>query len=173
MKVLARVGDREFALEVTRDGATYQVSIEGRAAPAVVEGHGALRAVTLDNHTVETAAWPLAAAGDAPRGESTWDVVAAGRLHAVRLVDPLRAGRRGDEADHAGGPTEVRAVMPGKIVAILAAEGDAVEAGQGLLVVEAMKMENEITAPRAGRVVSVKVTQGEAVESGAPLLILE
>ena len=63
--------------------------------------------------------------------------------------------------------------MPGKVVALLAAEGDAVEAGQGLLVVEAMKMENEITAPRAGRVTAIKVKQGEPVESGAPLLILE
>ena len=173
MRILARVGDREFALEVARDGATYRVSIEGRPAAAIVAGRGPLRAVTLGDRTVETAAWPLAAAGDAARGESTWDVVAGGRQHAVLLVDPLRGGRRGDDADHPGGPTEVRAVMPGKIVALLAAEGDAVEAGQGLLVVEAMKMENEITAPRAGRVAAIKVKQGEPVESGAPLLILE
>jgi biotin carboxyl carrier protein len=99
--------------------------------------------------------------------------VAGGRLHAVRLIDPLRSGGRGEDAGHDGGPTEVRAVMPGKIVALLAAEGDPVEAGQGLLVVEAMKMENEITAPRAGRMSSIKVKQGEAVDSGALLLILE
>jgi biotin carboxyl carrier protein len=173
MKILARVGDRELALEVARDGATYHVSIEGRPAAAIVSGRGPLRAVTIDDRTVETAAWPLAAAGDAQRGESTFDVVAGGRLYTVRLADPLRAGRRGDEADHAGGPSEVRAVMPGKVVALLAAEGDVVEAGQALIVVEAMKMENEITAPRAGRVVSIKVKQGEPVESGAPLLILE
>src|SRR5437867_5018590 len=123
VRVLARVGDREFALEVSRDGATYYVSIEGRAAKAQVEGRGPLRAVTLDDRTVETAAWPLAAAGEASRGEPTWDVMAGGRLYSVRLVDPLRAGRRGDDEDHAGGPTEVRAVMPGKVVALLAAEG--------------------------------------------------
>jgi biotin carboxyl carrier protein len=173
MKVLARVGDREFALEVSRDGAAWHVSVEGRAAPAVVDGHGPLRTVALDDCTVETVAWPVAAAGDAARGESTWDVVAGGRLHAVHLVDPLRAGRRGDDTEHAGGPAEVRAVMPGKVVALLAAEGEAVEAGQGLLVVEAMKMENEITAPRAGRVAAIKVKQGEPVESGALLLVLE
>jgi biotin carboxyl carrier protein len=173
VRVLARIGDRELALEVTREGVTYHVTIEGRSAPAVVEGHGPLRAVTLDDQTVETAAWRSAAAGDAARGESTWDVVAGGRLHAVRLIDPLRSGGRGEDAGHDGGPIEVRAVMPGKIVALLAAEGDSVEAGQGLLVVEAMKMENEITAPRAGRMSSIKVKQGEAVESGALLLILE
>jgi len=173
MKVLARVGDREFALEVSRDGAAYQVSIEGREPKARVEGHGAIRTVTLNQLTVETAAWPVAAAGDGTRGETAWDVVAGGRLQEVRLVDPLRAGRRGEDADHAGGPTEVRAVMPGKVVAVLAAVGQEVETGQGLLVVEAMKMENEITAPRAGRVTAIQVKQGEPVDSGAVLLTLE
>jgi acetyl-CoA/propionyl-CoA carboxylase biotin carboxyl carrier protein len=59
------------------------------------------------------------------------------------------------------------------VVAVLAPEGKDVEAGAGLLVVEAMKMANEITAPRAGRVKSVAVSPGDAVETGALLAVLE
>jgi biotin carboxyl carrier protein len=63
--------------------------------------------------------------------------------------------------------------MPGKVVRVLVREGDEVEEGQGLVVVEAMKMENEIPAPRAGRVSAVKARPGLAVEAGATLVVVE
>ena len=63
--------------------------------------------------------------------------------------------------------------MPGKIVAVLVNEGDSVEAGQGLVIVEAMKMENELKAGKSGVVSSIKVTAGDTVESGALLLEIE
>jgi len=59
--------------------------------------------------------------------------------------------------------------MPGKVVRVLVAEGDTVEAGQGLLVVEAMKMQNEIKAPRSGRVVALAAREGATVAAGDPL----
>jgi biotin carboxyl carrier protein len=63
--------------------------------------------------------------------------------------------------------------MPGKVVRVLVAPGDDVQAGQGLVVVEAMKMENEIGSPRAARVKSVEVSPGQNVETGARLVVLE
>jgi biotin carboxyl carrier protein len=63
--------------------------------------------------------------------------------------------------------------MPGKVVRLLVAPGDAVTAGQGLIVVEAMKMQNEIKAPRAGRVLEVRAAEGATVAAGEALLILE
>ena len=63
--------------------------------------------------------------------------------------------------------------MPGKVVRVLVSAGDVVTIGQGLVVIEAMKMENEIGAPRAGRVKSVDVTPGQNVETGALLIVLE
>ena len=61
----------------------------------------------------------------------------------------------------------------GKVIAVLVAEGDAVEKGQGLVIVEAMKMENEVRSPINGEVKEIKVTPGETVEGGAVLLIVE
>ncbi len=63
--------------------------------------------------------------------------------------------------------------MPGKVVALLVAEGDVVEAGQGVIVVEAMKMENELKAAAAGTVASIEVAVGAAVQGGAALVVIE
>ena len=63
--------------------------------------------------------------------------------------------------------------MPGKVVRVLVAPGHEVRAGQGLVVMEAMKMENELRAPRAGRVSEIHVAERQAVETGALLLVLE
>jgi pyruvate carboxylase subunit B len=71
------------------------------------------------------------------------------------------------------GPAPIVAPMPGLIVRVTAAVGDRVNAGQGLVVIEAMKMENELRAQAAGRVKSVLVTPGTAVEKGAMLIELE
>ena len=90
---------------------------------------------------------------------------------SVELSDSARSGR--EELRKKGGVESVDAVMPGKVVRVLVAPQDEVHAGQGLVVVEAMKMENEIGAPRAGRVKSVDVTPGQNVETGARLVVLE
>ena len=63
--------------------------------------------------------------------------------------------------------------MPGKIIAILVAEGDSVEKGQGLVIVEAMKMENEVRSPIAGEIKEIKVKPGDTVDGGAVLVIVE
>jgi biotin carboxyl carrier protein len=71
------------------------------------------------------------------------------------------------------GPATIHSSMPGVIRALLVAEGDSVEAGQPLLILEAMKMENEICAEQDGQVTRLIVTEGQAVEGGAPLLSIE
>ena len=62
--------------------------------------------------------------------------------------------------------------MPGKVVKVLVAVGDSVEARQGLIVVEAMKMENELTVSRAGTVATIEVTEGTSVEAGRLLIVV-
>jgi len=91
----------------------------------------------------------------------------------ARAVLRERASRDRTAAGSAGGPLEIRAIIPGRIVAVAVAPGDTVRAGQTLLAVEAMKMQNELRAPRAGRVTRVPVGAGSTVELGDVLVVLE
>jgi biotin carboxyl carrier protein len=97
-----------------------------------------------------------------------------GELFHLRVVDE-RHQARGSLSVAGGleGPEVVRSPMPGKVVKLLVAQGDEVREGQGLVVVEAMKMENELRSPRSGRVVRIAVMEGAAVEGHAELVIIE
>jgi biotin carboxyl carrier protein len=98
----------------------------------------------------------------------------AGVVHA-RIAAAGGRGRRSTGAAPAasGGPQRVTAPMPGKIVKVLVKPGDAVEPRQGLVVIEAMKMENELRATREGRVKDVHVAEGDLVEAGRLLTVIE
>ena len=82
-----------------------------------------------------------------------------------------RLAEQGDP-DGSGGAGELRAAMPGKVVKLLGKVGDVVKAGQSLLVIEAMKMENELRSPGAGRITEIGVREGQAVEAGQLLVAL-
>ena len=99
-------------------------------------------------------------------------VHAGGRQFIVEVRDPRDASRH-SRAASGSGRQNISTPMPGKVVRTLVREGDAVEAGQGLVVVEAMKMQNEMKASRAGRVVEVRVRDGETVGAGDTLVVLE
>ena len=99
-------------------------------------------------------------------------VVVEGHRFEIEVRDPRRWSRRSDAAG-GGGVATLVAPMPGKVVRVLAAPGDAVEAGQGLVVVEAMKMQNEMKAPRAGRVVTITAKEGATVAAGDVLATVE
>ena len=88
-----------------------------------------------------------------------------------------RSGRRatasGAAADTTNGPVSIAAPMPGRVVKVLVSVGDRVAARQGLIVIEAMKMENELRAPRAGTVTAVNVASGAPVEAGIVVVVIE
>jgi biotin carboxyl carrier protein len=88
----------------------------------------------------------------------------------IDLKDAVKGAVLGRAAST--GPLKLIAPMPGKIVEVLVAPGDIVEAGQGVLIMEAMKMENELKTTRAGRVQEITVKEGQAVEMGALLIII-
>lgn len=95
-----------------------------------------------------------------------------GRLLSMEVFDPrdLRPGQ-GSIANH--GRQEITASMPGKVIRVLVAAGDAVEEDQGLVVVEAMKMQNEMKSPKSGRVVEVRVQANVTVSAGEILVVVE
>ncbi len=95
-----------------------------------------------------------------------------GERYPVMVEDPRRRNSaRREQQD--GGRALLNAPMPGKIVRVLAGEGDAVAAGQGIVVMEAMKMQNELKTPRAGRIASLPVREGDTVAAGAVLAVVE
>jgi biotin carboxyl carrier protein len=83
-----------------------------------------------------------------------------------------RRATRTPDAVAASGPAEIRAIIPGRIAAVRVVAGDAVEAGQSLLVIEAMKMQNELRAPRAGTIERVVVGQGDTIDAGDLLVVV-
>ena len=97
---------------------------------------------------------------------------AAGRRFAVEVRNP-RDASRGSRMAIGSGRQIVTAPMPGKVIRVLVAAGDLVETGQGLVVVEAMKMQNELKASRPGRVIEMRAREGETVGPGETLVVLE
>ncbi len=154
----ALVGEATHALEIEPLGdGRYRIAIDGRAR--IVDGRetgAGTFSLLIDHATAEVSV--------TSRGDE-FQVAVGGRTHRLRLLDE-RALRRQKSAAGADGAREVRAAMPGKVVAVLVEAGGKVERGQGLLVIEAMKMENEIASPRAGTVAEVRVKPGQAVEAG-------
>jgi biotin carboxyl carrier protein len=157
---------------------------------------GALLHVTLDGHThvvdarrvSDTALSLLVQNGNGDRpvqsvdaafashtAGADFDVHVAGRAIAVQVRQAGAFGRQKKQGGGgpSAGPQRVTSPMPGKIVRLLVKTGDQVEAKQGLVVVEAMKMENELRAARDGRVREVSVAEGQSVDAGAVLLVVE
>ncbi|HEX6202620.1 MAG TPA: biotin/lipoyl-containing protein, partial [Thermoanaerobaculia bacterium] len=150
-----------------------RVTVGGRVhhVDAAAVGDGAASLV-IDGEQREIAVHPLPAR---PGGGDRYRLTAAGTTvpAEVEVLDPLTHLARQAHAK-AGGPVrrEVTAYMPGRVVAVLVDEGSEVRAGQGVVVLEAMKMENEITAESDGVVRKVFVEVGQAVEGGDRLFEL-
>jgi biotin carboxyl carrier protein len=93
--------------------------------------------------------------------------------YAIAVMDPKRLHSAQSAGAHEHGAAEIVAPMPGKVVRVLVEAGAAVEAGAGIVVVEAMKMQNEMKAPKAGTVVAVNATVGSTVNAGDVLAVVE
>ena len=166
MKYEVFLDGAKLLVELVEAGGSYEISVDGKK---------------LDANTVEVA-------------PNTYSILLNGESHQIRVaprpdgtlalysgiaefraeVGDLRSWRgRRHGAFEAEGRQPVAAPMPGKVVRLLVAEGDRVEAGQGLVVVEAMKMQNEIRSPKSGRVGKLLANEGQPVNAGDVLLWVE
>jgi biotin carboxyl carrier protein len=151
--------------ETGRAGEAYReviTAVAGDGAPPPEVGRG--RAIVT----------PLRAA---PDGRRRLEVVVDGWRFELEVEDAARAdlrrrATREPDAAESSGPAEIRAIIPGRVAAVRVVAGDAVEAGRTLLIVEAMKMQNELRAPRAGTVERVAVGEGQTIENGDLLVVL-
>ncbi|PYT01002.1 MAG: hypothetical protein DMF63_04895 [Acidobacteria bacterium] len=143
-KVFARVDDREYELEVSEpETGVYLLKHNGKIFEASVQP-GDLTHVRIGQDELE-----------------------------IKLVDPRRLRGSGVGHEHGDGLAEIKTAMPGKVVSILQTVGATVEKGEGILVVEAMKMQNELKSPKAGVIKEIRVTEGAAVSAGDILATIE
>jgi biotin carboxyl carrier protein len=167
VKVTTLVDGSERQLELTppnEPGDPYHFSLDGLVGQAdireVVPG---VYSVLLGSRSFEA---------KIEYGESGYSVAVGGRRYEIAVRDPRKLAS-GSAAATEAGPRKLTAPMPGKVVRVLVEEGQHVEMGQGLVVVEAMKMQNEIKAPKAGVVKAIHVQQGGSVSAGQALLVVE
>ena len=106
-------------------------------------------------------------------GASVGFIVLGSERYAAEVRDPRALRSRRAAAADAAGPVRIIAPMPGKVVRVIAAAGTAVEAGDGVIVIEAMKMQNELKAPKKGVVQKVLADVGTAVNAGQALAIID
>jgi biotin carboxyl carrier protein len=169
------VGDRIRTISVVRNGALLHVTLDGHThiVDARRVSDSAL-SLLVQNGSGELPVQSIDAALAAKVTAGDYDVHLAGRSIAVQLRQAGAFGRQKKDGGTAGsGPQRIVAPMPGKIVRVLVKAGDTVTAKQGLVVVEAMKMENELRAARDGKVRELSVSEGQSVDAGAVLLVVD
>jgi biotin carboxyl carrier protein len=161
------VDGRTRIVTVVRTGATFAVTVDGhrrQVDAARITAHGmSLLVDTVSPH--DTVIVPGQTAGE-------MTVTVDGTAVPV-VVNGRRSRRRRDFADGGSGPQQLIAPMPGKVLRVLVKAGDVVEARQPLVVVEAMKMENELRAVRGGTVSEVHAHEGRSVDAGALLITIQ
>jgi biotin carboxyl carrier protein len=160
-------GRREATVEVTSQGpGVYEVEIGGRVRRVDAFRH--------DYGTVSLLVDTQSYSVQLERGPTLVKVHLRDSVYPIEMLDQRRLRmRRASGRFTAGGKQIVASPMPGKVVKLLARVGDEVKQGQGLVVIEAMKMENELKSPRDGKVTELTVVEGQAVEAGARLAVVE
>jgi biotin carboxyl carrier protein len=168
MKYAVRAGGRTWEVEISGEAPRYTVTIDGRRfdIDAMHLGDPSLLTLLLDRESV------LAhARADLQRG--FYNVAIRGKHRRLEVLDPLALASRSAAQSAATGRIVLEAPMPGMVVAVRVAPGDRVEAGTPLVVMEAMKMQNELLAEAGGVVREVRAAVGQAVESGAELVVFD
>ena len=161
--------------DATVDGRTIRVEVRARAGGYVVTLDG--RDLEVDHqetgpHFVSLLIGGRSYEAGLEKRPDGYDVVLAEDVLHVELRGASQAASAvARKAD--AGPARVLAPMPGRLVRVLVQPGQQVQAGEGLLVMEAMKMENELRSPRSGRVAELPVREGQAVETAALLVVVE
>lgn len=168
MKLKAQIGDREEELHVKVEDGRVSATVGDR----VYDLHVRLLAPESYLFFLGASVYECRLS-ERVKSKEVFEVDIRGRTYSVTIVDPkrLRSGLNSDRHHH--GVVEIRAPMPGKVVRVQIEAGASVEKGTGVIVVEAMKMQNELKSPRAGVMVSVNVKAGDTVNAGDVLAVME
>ncbi|MBN1440658.1 MAG: hypothetical protein JW929_14715 [Anaerolineales bacterium] len=164
MKYATTIGERTYRVEVLDD---HRILLDGK--PYEVDftaiGNQPVYSLLINGRSLEAHA--------VPRGDG-WQILLHGKMFEARVEDEqairMRALTR--PAAESGGEFALRAPMPGLVVGIPAAEGQPIAKGEALVILESMKMQNELRSPKDGTVLEIRVQPGQAVEQNQVLLLL-
>jgi len=171
MKLKAQLSGTECDVSLSVDGNFVTVDVDGRCYDLELRESAPGEYVLLNG--VKVYKCRVQRRRDSQPINESFEVVMGGKSYEVLIVDPkrLRSGQS-SAAQHAGA-AEIVSPMPGKIVRVLVEAGASVDAGAGIIVVEAMKMQNEMKAPKAGMIVSINAKEGDTVNAGDILAVIE
>jgi biotin carboxyl carrier protein len=162
MKYITTIDEKEFAVDIIDD---HHVSINDKVFEVDFESVGGqpVYSMLMDGRSYEAYVY---------EGEEDWQVLLFGKQYPAKVEDErekrLKSSVGGKVQE--SGEFQLKSPMPGLVVAVLVNEGQAVEKGQVLVILESMKMQNELKTPRAGKVERIKVKTGESVEQRQLLL---
>ncbi len=167
MKLIADLDDEKYSVEIKRDGNKLTADINGRIYE--LEASEPEPNVHLFKH--ENKIHQIFVSPNQRPGEP-FAVSAGNRNYEIKISDPKRLrGKHGGES--ADGASELKTAMPGKLVRVLVEIGAEIKKGEGVLIVEAMKMQNEMKAPKDGIVKEIRFEEGATVNAGDVLAIIE
>jgi biotin carboxyl carrier protein len=164
MKYIAHVGDQEFTIIIDRDD---QIIVNGQVYNIDFQqlSEGGMLSLLLNNHSLEAVV---------EERDETWEVLLRGELYSIYVQDEraYRLAKARGTAVEASGEALVKSPMPGLIVAVPVETGQVVKKGDQVVILESMKMENELRSPRDGVVLRVHVEQGASVEKDQLLVTI-
>ena len=167
MRLNAEVGGEKFSVEVRREGERVFAEVGGRRYELEARNVGAGEYLLVREGRVYECS-----VGRRTGGSPVTVAVGAGE-YEVTLTDPKHLRGAGVAHGAGEGRAQVVAPMPGKVVRVLVEAGQQVEAGQGVVVVEAMKMQNELKSPKSGTVAELRAEPGATVNAGDVLAVIE
>jgi biotin carboxyl carrier protein len=168
MKLQAEIGDEKLEIEITREDGKVLAQIDDRK-------------YELEASEPEPNVFLLKNGGKifqvyvSPQQNTNGhtNVTVSTNEFEVKLIDPKRLRGSGANHEQGDGAAEIKTAMPGKVVRILVTVGDTVAKGDGVIVVEAMKMQNEMKSPKDGTISDIKVAEGDTVSAGDVLVVIE
>lgn len=164
MKYEAEIEGRQVVVELNEKDGEVSATVEDRGHELrVLRPEEGVYLILEGDRVYEARVW------SSPSG--SLNVKLRDRIFDAKIID--RKHRRGALDHGLEGQQQLVAPMPGKVARVLKAVGDEVEAGQGVVVVEAMKMQNEIKSPRSGRIVEIRVAEGATVNANQVLAVVE
>jgi|SRR5437867_2862928 len=168
MKLHASLCDRDCYVEIRLEGPRAFAEVDNRSYELDLHESGAGSYVLISNGHV----FDCRVEGNPESGRPI-EVIVSTAHYSITLTDPKRLRGAMSVSAHGDGAVQIIAPMPGKVVRLLVEVGAKVQAEQGILTVEAMKMQNEMKSPKAGMIVAINVQAGATVNAGDVLAVIE